>query len=155
MANQPKPPTCWICHKTEEQSRGQTQVHICDYPDGHPIKERLMLIRKKDQKQASSEVKPEDTERLDVAHEILYEKRSQVCFKTGKEEQEHNENRVYAILSRRDELMKKRGAVEGLRRFEFSMAGEYGEWWTNTDAPRHIRETIKELEREIKEMEGK
>jgi hypothetical protein len=31
MANQPKPPTCWICHKTEEQSRGQTQVHICDY----------------------------------------------------------------------------------------------------------------------------
>mgnify|MGYP001396181243 CR=1 FL=1 len=99
--------------------------------------------------------KPEDTERLGVAREILYEKRSQVCFKTGKEEQDHNENRVCAILSRRDALMKKRGAVEGLRKFEFSMAGEYGEWWTKTDAPRHIRETIKELEREIREMEGK
>lgn len=90
----------------------------------------------------------DETERLEVAREILKTKRcgmpNEVVSSSTDEAQ------AVSILSRRDELMKKRGAVEKLR------------WCINHNSEFMLRRgeeiiiaEINRLEREIEEMEGK
>ena len=97
----------------------------------------------------------DQTEQLEVAKKIMacsdnehYHNPLGECVDCNKQEKE-----ACAILSRHSALMKKRGAVEALKRFEK---------WCETNYPKgrlypdyHESDVAKELEREIKELEAR
>ena len=101
--------------------------------------------------------KPEDTERLDVikkildAADVVLEKRGLYYVQEGYCRKSQADKAALVILSRRDSLMKKRGAVEELRNL---LNGSVGKYEIFACGRRTCNWRITELELEIREMEG-